>query len=148
MVHISFGPYYSVGTLPFELSPFATAIAATYSLYYISMEPFAGSLYSFVLTAFLLGADYLRNNSADGFYLALGVHVFAWIAQFIGHGVFEGRAPTLFDSIHQAFLLAPLFAWLEVFFMMGYRPDLRKQMDDAAKANIAEWKASKDKKGR
>jgi len=31
----------------------------------------------------------------------LAFHVAAWIAQFIGHGVFEGRAPALLDSWDQ-----------------------------------------------
>jgi uncharacterized membrane protein YGL010W len=32
---------------------------------------------------------------------ALVIHVVAWILQFIGHGVFEGRAPALLDSLDQ-----------------------------------------------
>ena len=31
----------------------------------------------------------------------LGIHVALWIAQFIGHGVFEKRAPALLESWHQ-----------------------------------------------
>jgi len=27
------------------------------------------------------------------------LHVFSWIAQFIGHGVAEGRAPALLDNL-------------------------------------------------
>ncbi len=33
--------------------------------------------------------------------VALVIHVFGWILQFIGHGVFEGRAPALLDSLDQ-----------------------------------------------
>jgi uncharacterized membrane protein YGL010W len=33
--------------------------------------------------------------------VALAIHVTAWILQFIGHGVFEGRAPALLDSLDQ-----------------------------------------------
>jgi uncharacterized membrane protein YGL010W len=33
--------------------------------------------------------------------VALVIHVAAWILQFIGHGVFEGRAPALLDSLDQ-----------------------------------------------
>lgn len=29
------------------------------------------------------------------------VHVVCWIAQFVGHGVFEGRAPALLNSLFQ-----------------------------------------------
>ena len=41
--------------------------------------------------------------------------------QFIGHGVFEGRAPALLDAWDQAFITAPLFVVLEVLFFFGYR---------------------------
>jgi uncharacterized membrane protein YGL010W len=30
---------------------------------------------------------------------ALLLHIFAWIMQFIGHGVAEGRSPALLDNI-------------------------------------------------
>ena len=44
----------------------------------------------------------------------LAFHVVCWIAQFVGHGVFEKRAPALLDSVDQAFITAPLFVLLEV----------------------------------
>lgn len=37
--------------------------------------------------------------------IALGVHIFAWIVQFYGHGVHEGRAPALLDSLLQSVLM-------------------------------------------
>ena len=46
--------------------------------------------------------------------VALAIHVTAWILQFVGHGVFEGRAPALLDSLDQALITAPLFVLLEV----------------------------------
>ena len=50
-----------------------------------------------------------KASSFDCFYflgysiwkVALAIHVTAWILQFIGHGVFEGRAPALLDSLDQ-----------------------------------------------
>lgn len=39
---------------------------------------------------------------------------FCWVAQFVGHGVFEGRAPALLDNLFQAFFMAPVFVLLEV----------------------------------
>jgi len=62
--------------------------------------------------------------------IALYLHVFSWVMQFIGHGVAEGRAPALLDNIaggvsHRshftmpsrscpALFLAPFFVHLEV----------------------------------
>ena len=35
----------------------------------------------------------------DHFNIALVVHAACWIAQFIGHGIYEGRSPALLDNI-------------------------------------------------
>ncbi|RUS13821.1 hypothetical protein BC937DRAFT_94715 [Endogone sp. FLAS-F59071] len=42
---------------------------------------------------------HLSNPNANA--IALAVHVFSWIMQFIGHGVAEKRAPKLFDNLFQ-----------------------------------------------
>ena len=41
------------------------------------------------------------------------VNALSWIAQFIGHGVFEKRAPAIKDNVTYA-LLAPFFITFEV----------------------------------
>jgi len=63
--------------------------------------------------------------------IAIGVEIGAWIAQFIGHGAYEGRAPALLDNLVQAFVLAPFFVFMEVLFYFGYRPELQKRVNDA-----------------
>ena len=57
-----------------------------------------------------LFVNYVKNY----YYYAFLVHVFSWILQFIGHGVFEGNRPALTDSITQAFIAAPLFSYLDM----------------------------------
>eukprot|EP00850_Spirogloea_muscicola_P003150 SM000012S25412 [mRNA] locus=s12:978549:979647:- [translate_table: standard] len=55
--------------------------------------------------------------------IALIVQVTSWTAQFLGHGLFEGRAPALLDNLVQAFLMAPYFVLLEVLHgVFGYEP--------------------------
>jgi 2-hydroxy fatty acid dioxygenase len=71
------------------------------------------------------------------------MHVTSWIVQFIGHGVFEGRAPALLDNLVQAVFLAPLFVWLEILFAMGYRPELKSRLNIAVEADIAKFRQSK-----
>lgn len=77
------------------------------------------------------------------------IHIFAWIAQFIGHGVAEKRSPALLDNIiggkhvslvyfvsynFQAAVLAPFFVHLELLFKLGYRPEMHKRlMNDIGK---------------
>jgi uncharacterized membrane protein YGL010W len=70
----------------------------------------------------------------------------SWIVQFIGHGVFEGRAPALLDNLVQAIFLAPFFVWLEILFALGYRPELKSRLDQAIKAEVAKFKSQKSVK--
>lgn len=103
-------------------------------------------------------------------YIAAGVNVISWILQFIGHGFFEKRAPALLDSLIQgmpclqypvwyilhyannpthsipAFLLAPLFVFLEVLFSLGYRPALQDRVKKAAAKLRADFEKAKDGK--
>lgn len=70
----------------------------------------------------------------------------SWIAQFIGHGVYEGRAPALLDNLVQALFLAPFFVWMEVLFAFGYRPELKARLDRAVEGELAKLKAEKEAK--
>merc|ERR1719292_20083 len=73
----------------------------------------------------------------------LAFHVAAWIAQFIGHGVFERRAPALLDSWDQAFITAPLFVLLEVAFFFGYRRDFYEECMKEVEENLAVFRNGK-----
>lgn len=66
--------------------------------------------------------------------------------QFFGHFYFEHRAPALIDNIFQAFLLAPLFIFMELLFVLGYRPALFKRTRDKTKIAITTWKMGKERK--
>ena len=100
-----------------------------YSLYYIILDPIAGILYVPFLTYLWLSANLFYRDNANALLTAAIIHVVAWAFQFIGHGVFEKRAPPLLDNIFQAFLQAPFFVWLEVLFKFGYRKDLQKSLE-------------------
>jgi len=108
------------------------------------MEPVAGSLLAPLILAGTAYCNHLTStHGATANYWALGLHIFSWIAQFIGHGVFEGRAPALFDNLVQAIFLAPFFVWLEVLFSMGYRPELKGRLDKAVEAEVVKHKQAK-----
>ena len=55
----------------------------------------------------------------------------------------SGRAPALLDSLDQAFLTAPLFVFMEVFFFFGYRPKMQEEVMTQVRANIENFKKSK-----
>ena len=46
--------------------------------------------------------------------MAWATFTLCWIMQFVGHALFEGNRPALLDSMHQSFLMAPLFAYFEI----------------------------------
>ena len=65
------------------------------------------------------------------------------ILQFIGHGMFEGRAPALLDNLFQAVFLAPLFVWLELLFKFGYRRELQDRVEKAVQIEVAKYRNKK-----
>merc|ERR1712088_394420 len=106
-----------VGGTPVNLQLVVTTI---YVVTYVLMDPMAGSLAA-AMVLFLHKWTFelvTANDPVQGFPL---LHVVMWVAQFIGHGMFEGRAPALLDSWQQALITAPLFVVLEVLFFLGYR---------------------------
>jgi len=94
------------------------------------LEPLAGLILNIELVAMYYGALYVLKEYgvADAFWIGLAVHVISWISQFIGHGFYEGRRPALVSNITQTFV-APTFVIMEVLFLLGYRPQLKKQLD-------------------
>jgi uncharacterized membrane protein YGL010W len=54
-----------------------------------------------LLFGLLYFANVFAANVPNPIFVALGIQVFSWIAQFIGHGVFEKRSPALLDNLVQ-----------------------------------------------
>ena len=151
-----------IPNLPINLG---TIAAVLYALLYILMEPVAGMVHGLLTVSraevyasgalcapLIIGgvavANYLTHTyGMIATSIALGVHVFSWIIQFVGHGKFEGRAPALLDNLVQALFLAPFFVWFELLFWVGYRPELKARLEKSIQQNIREFKLSKDKAG-
>ncbi|GAB4860776.1 hypothetical protein Ancab_035939 [Ancistrocladus abbreviatus] len=88
---------------------------------------------------------YIRTKAL----VALAAQLFCWTSQFIGHGVFEKRAPALLDNLAQAFLMAPFFVLLEAlerFFGYEPYPGFHASVQAKVAAEIKEWKDKKQKK--
>ena len=79
-------------------------------------------------------------------YIAIALNVGGWLAQFVGHSKFERRAPALLDNLLQAIFLAPLFVWLEILFMLGYRPELRARIEAAVEREVNKYREGLEKK--
>ncbi|KAF7789331.1 hypothetical protein EIP86_000275 [Pleurotus ostreatoroseus] len=109
--------------------------AASYLLYYFILDPVAAILYIPISALTLLTATAVSHRP-DAMTIGGVMHAVCWIAQFIGHGVAEKRAPALLDNL----LGAPFFAHLEILFSLGYRPQLHHDLKNSVGVEIARVK--------
>jgi uncharacterized membrane protein YGL010W len=108
----------------------AHVFAAAVLLYYFTLDVVialatAGAVLVLVGAASLAGA----YGTAAGWTWFAVFFVGGWIFQLVGH-VFEGRRPALADNVLQIFV-APVFLVAEVFFMLGFKRDLRDRIETA-----------------
>ena len=128
-----------LGMGPMPLSYFA---AAFYAGFYIMLDLPVGLVCAAILGIFgITSVEFAAKE--NGTQIAIAVWVFAWIMQFIGHGVFEQRAPALKDSLFQALLLAPFFVAMEAAFFLGFKEELHEEVKKLVHADIMKFKADK-----
>ncbi|KAJ5765703.1 hypothetical protein N7520_005262 [Penicillium odoratum] len=138
--------FLSVEYLPPNLG---TIGAFIYSIFYVLLEPVAGGLIApLVIGSAACGNYLLGSHGMIVNYWAAGIHIVSWLAQFVGHGKFEGRAPALLDNLVQALLLAPLFVWMEILFFFGYRRELKQRMDKSVEIEIEKFRKEKEQKAK
>ena len=124
--------------LPNELvCNYAFIVGFGYFLYYLLIElpGIAGPIAASLVIVSLVTTSQVKNTYEGAYKIGIVAHVVAWIMQFVGHGIFEKRAPALFDNLVQAFVMAPLFVLMEVFFMFGYKPKFQEQIAEIVKEN-------------
>lgn len=103
----------------------------------------------------LIAAQHMAAANADVFtgYIsghafqlkdfALYLHLGAWLAQFYGHGVHEGRAPALMTNIFYA-LLAPFFITFEFLYLVfSYKKDEMKSIRKRIEEDIEAFELNK-----
>ncbi|KAF8665822.1 hypothetical protein AX16_000265 [Volvariella volvacea WC 439] len=131
--------------LAFDLN-IPTIITILFLSYYFLLEPVAAFLYVPQLTLSNLTATAFAHGQGHLAYAAY-LHAFCWIAQFLGHGLAEKRAPALLDNLIGALVLAPFFVHLEILYKVGYRPEMHKRIQNSIGKEIARIrKAEGDKK--
>jgi len=120
---------------------------AVYQAYYFTLEPVAALIY---LPEFLLSLATAQSfvHRPHGLQYATAVHAASWVMQFIGHGKFEGRQPALLDNIVGALVLAPFFVHLELLFMLGYRRNFHKKLNNDIGVEITKFKKAEGAKRR
>ncbi|PWA76964.1 hypothetical protein CTI12_AA227980 [Artemisia annua] len=139
---------FSLGSLVLNYGFLFTVI---YAAFYVCLDKKAGAFAGFLCFLCWVFGSFLAQHL--GYSLAwkvvLASQLFCWTGQFVGHGVFEKRAPALLDNLTQAFLMAPFFVLLEALQMtIGYEPypGFHARVKAKVDANIKEWKESKQKK--
>jgi uncharacterized membrane protein YGL010W len=118
----------------------ALVVTSVLLLYYLVLDVPLGIAMGVVFAVMLWGAEPLSQASfgiSAAWFLALFVG--GWALQLWGH-VYEGRKPALVDNLFQVFV-APIFLAAEVFFALGYKPQLheavqRRAMEMRAKAGV------------
>jgi len=71
------------------------------------------------------------------FSIALIIHLLGWIAQFVGHGKYERRAPAIATNIVFA-IMAPFFVLFEILSMLfAYKKAVKEDLDRHVCADIA-----------
>mmetsp|Transcript_32963 Transcript_32963/g.50420 ORF Transcript_32963/g.50420 Transcript_32963/m.50420 type:complete len:207 (-) Transcript_32963:19-639(-) len=117
---------------------------------YIMCEPVIGLVtYTFSMSWIML-VNYLilidESQGAFGgnlFSYFMYIHIFAWISQFVGHGIYEQRAPALLTNLLFA-LIAPFFAVLEYMTLLfNYKEAEVKKLAPIVWADIAHYRQQK-----
>jgi uncharacterized membrane protein YGL010W len=137
-------PYVPAG-IPTNFAFIGTIV---YFLFYLFVElpGIVGPTCALIVLGFFKAAIHIHNIVPNCGKIALVVHIIAWIAQFLGHGAFEGRAPALLDNLFQAIFMAPIFITMELFFYLGYKAKFQAEIEVLVLENIKQFKASKKQK--
>jgi uncharacterized membrane protein YGL010W len=109
----------------------AMVFAAVVLIYYFLLDvPLA--LAMLIITSILVFVGYKIADlgAVQGWTWFAVLFVGGWILQLVGH-VFEGRKPALADNLFQIFV-APIFLAAEVFFALGYKPHLHREVQRRA----------------
>ena len=147
--------------------PFHEAFFVTLGMVYCSCEFVIGfTTFTFLFTLAqimknLAENDWNKENGYDNIrQIYLVIHVFGWLSQFVGHGVYESklfifflcfifpifsieRAPALFTNI-MFMWIAPFFMVFEVMHMItGYKDDELKEAKWQIEADIAHYRLEK-----
>ncbi|KAJ2745202.1 hypothetical protein GGI20_002341 [Coemansia sp. BCRC 34301] len=131
---------------PAPLANAATLTMLGFIAFYVALEQVAGLLTIPIIYAFLVTSQKVVLEAPSGIQFVLALFVFAWVAQFIGHGVFEKRAPALLDNLVQALVMAPFFVFLELLFACGYRPDLHRALRSEVGVRILAFRHEQKRK--
>jgi uncharacterized membrane protein YGL010W len=110
----------------------AMVVAAAVLAYYFVLDLALAAAMLAVLAVLIWLAELIAAGGAARAWAWFGIlFVGGWTLQFVGH-LFEGRRPAFFDNVLQVFV-APIFLMAEVFFALGYKPEVRKRLSSSGR---------------
>ncbi|CAH8391067.1 unnamed protein product [Eruca vesicaria subsp. sativa] len=123
-------------------------LTVVYALFYICLDKRSGFVAALLCFSCWVGSSVLAARLGPSLALKVGIasQLLCWTGQFLGHGLFEKRAPALLDNLLQAFLMAPFFVLLEVLqSVFGYEPypGFQARVNAKVESDIKEWRAKK-----
>jgi len=114
----------------------AMLLAAAVLAYYFVLDLPLGAAMLVVLCVLIWTAEAIAAlGAAAAWSWFAALFIGGWILQLAGHA-FEGRRPALVDNVFQIFV-APIFLAAEVFFALGYKPELQQRIKLNSAARIA-----------
>jgi len=115
----------------------AMLFAAVVLVYYFLLDvPLAVAMLAVTALLVFIGQKIADLGAVQGWAWFALLFVGGWILQLVGH-VFEGRKPALADNLFQIFV-APIFLAAEVFFALGYKPELQQRVNQKAQLRRAQ----------
>ena len=137
LIPLSFHPFELMG---FSVTPAMLLAAAVLAYYFILDLALAAAMLAVIAVLIWLAELISARGAAHGWTWFGVLFVGGWILQLVGH-VFEGRKPALADNLFQIFV-APIFLAAEVFFALGYKPQLHQRVLQLSRAQRAESSSS------
>jgi len=115
---------------PIEISA-AVPILTALLIYYLALDVSIALAMTVFTVAMLMVSDMAARLPFPTSLTIFGMtFIGGWVLQLVGH-VFEGRRPALVDNLFQV-IIAPIYLMAEVFFTLGYKLELRAEVERLA----------------
>ena len=109
------------------ISPAVLVMLAS-AVFYVRLELRLGVLMTLLLgLAVWLGHSLAMLSTGAWLGWGVGLFVVGWVFQFVGH-YYEGRKPAFIDDV-TGLIIGPLFVLVELGFLLGWREDLRREIE-------------------
>ncbi|WP_130872176.1 DUF962 domain-containing protein [Pseudomonas bubulae] len=109
------------------ISPAVLVMLAS-AVFYLRLELRLGLLMTLLLALTVwLGHALAGLGTAAWLGWGIGLFVVGWVFQFVGH-YYEGRKPAFIDDV-TGLIVGPLFVVVELGFLLGWREDLRREIE-------------------